>query len=70
MYKTGMLKEDSLKGKTILITGGGTGLGKSMGAYFMELGANLVITSRRQDVIDSTAKEFSLRRCTGYQYCY
>ena len=59
MYKTGMLKEDSLKGKTILITGGGTGLGKSMGAYFMKLGANLVITSRRQDVIDSTAKEFT-----------
>ena len=58
MYKTGMLKEDSLKGKTILITGGGTGLGKSMGSYFMELGANLIITSRKQDVIDKTAQEF------------
>ena len=58
MYKTGMLKEGSLKGKTILITGGGTGLGKSMGAYFMELGANLVITSRKQPVIDKTAQEF------------
>ena len=58
MYKTGMLKKDSLKGKTILITGGGTGLGKSMGSYFMELGANLIITSRKQDVIDKTAQEF------------
>ena len=58
MYKTGMLKENSLKGKTILITGGGTGLGKSMGSYFMELGANLIITSRKQDVIDKTAQEF------------
>ena len=58
MYKTGMLKEDALKGKTILVTGGGTGLGKSMGAYFMELGADLIITSRRQEVIDQTAQEF------------
>ena len=59
MYKTGMLKEGSLKGKTILITGGGTGLGKSMGEYFMELGANLIITSRRQEVIDKTVSEFN-----------
>ena len=43
----------------ILITGGGTGLGKSIGKYFMELGANLIITSRKQDVLDETAKEFS-----------
>jgi NAD(P)-dependent dehydrogenase (short-subunit alcohol dehydrogenase family) len=53
----GMLKPDSLKGKTIIITGGGTGLGRSMGKYFLELGANLVITSRKKDVIDKTAKE-------------
>ena len=58
MYKTGMLKEGTLEGKTILITGGGTGLGKSMGSYFMELGANLVITSRKQATLDETAKEF------------
>ena len=43
----GMLKDGSLKGKTIIITGGGTGLGKSMGKYMLELGANLVITSRK-----------------------
>ena len=55
----GMLKDDTLKGKVILITGGGTGLGKSMGAYFMELGANLIITSRKQEVLDKTAEEFS-----------
>ena len=60
MNFTGMLKENTLKGKVILITGGGTGLGKSMGAYFMELGANLIITSRKQDVLDKTAKEFSI----------
>ena len=59
MNFTGMLKDNTLKGKVILITGGGTGLGKSMGAYFMELGANLIITSRKQEVLDKTAEEFS-----------
>lgn len=53
----GMLKSGSLKGKTIIITGGGTGLGKSMGRYFLELGANLVITSRKIDVLQNTAEE-------------
>jgi NAD(P)-dependent dehydrogenase (short-subunit alcohol dehydrogenase family) len=53
----GMLKEGALKGKNILVTGGGTGLGKSMGEYFLELGANLVITSRKIDVLQETAKE-------------
>lgn len=53
----GMLKAGSLAGKTIIITGGGTGLGRSMGKYFLELGANLVITSRKVDVIENTAAE-------------
>ncbi|MDP6937014.1 MAG: SDR family oxidoreductase [Candidatus Marinimicrobia bacterium] len=57
MNFSGMLKEDTLKNKTILITGGGTGLGKSMGKYFVELGANLIITSRRQEVLNKTAAE-------------
>lgn len=52
-----MLKSGSLSGKTIVITGGGTGLGRSMGKYFLELGANLVITSRKADVIQNTARE-------------
>jgi len=53
----GMLKPGALKGKNILITGGGTGLGRSMGEYFLELGANLVITSRKLDVLQQTAVE-------------
>jgi len=52
-----MLREDALKGKTIVITGGGTGLGKAMGIYFLKLGANLVITSRKQEVLQKTADE-------------
>ncbi|REG83071.1 SDR family oxidoreductase [Algoriphagus antarcticus] len=53
----GMLKPGALKGKNIIVTGGGTGLGRSMGEYFLELGANLVITSRKLDVLQETAKE-------------
>jgi NAD(P)-dependent dehydrogenase (short-subunit alcohol dehydrogenase family) len=53
----GMLKDDALKGKTIIITGGGTGLGKAMGTYFLQLGANLVITSRKLDVLKQAAAE-------------
>ena len=45
-----------LKGKKIVVTGGGTGLGKSMATRFAELGADLVITRRRQNVIDESAK--------------
>lgn len=56
---SGMLQPESLKNKTIVITGGGTGLGRSMGKYFLELGANLVITSRKKEVIDKTASELS-----------
>jgi NAD(P)-dependent dehydrogenase (short-subunit alcohol dehydrogenase family) len=56
-YLDGMLKEGALKGRTILITGGGTGLGKSMSKYFLTLGANVVITSRKLDVLQKTAEE-------------
>ncbi len=54
---SGMLQDDALKGKTMVVTGGGTGLGKSMSAYLSKLGANVVITSRKLDVLQNTAKE-------------
>ncbi|CCH55186.1 short-chain dehydrogenase/reductase SDR [Fibrisoma limi BUZ 3] len=56
---TGMLRDDALKGKTIIVTGGGTGLGKSMTRYFLQLGANVTICSRRQAVLDQTAEELT-----------
>jgi len=56
-YNQKMLRDDALKGKTIVVTGGGSGLGKSMGTYFLELGANLVITSRNLEKLEATAKE-------------
>jgi NAD(P)-dependent dehydrogenase (short-subunit alcohol dehydrogenase family) len=61
----GMFKPGAFKGKTIVITGGGTGLGKSMGKYLLELGANLVITSRKKEVLEKTAAELELQ--TGGQ---
>ena len=61
----GMFKQGAFKGKTIVITGGGTGLGKSMGKYLLELGANLVITSRKKEVLEKTAAELQLQ--TGGQ---
>jgi NAD(P)-dependent dehydrogenase (short-subunit alcohol dehydrogenase family) len=50
--------EALLSGKRILITGGGTGLGKAMGRRFLQLGTSLVICGRRKDVLDNTAAEF------------
>ena len=55
----GMLKENSLEGKVILVTGGGSGLGKSMVEYFYELGANIIITSRREDLLNEVAQKIN-----------
>ena len=52
-----MLRDNALRNKTIIVTGGGTGLGRSMSKYFMELGANVVIASRKLDVLEQTVKE-------------
>ncbi|HIB46794.1 MAG TPA: SDR family oxidoreductase [Flavobacteriaceae bacterium] len=55
--KAKMLRDDALKGKTIVVTGGGSGLGKSMTTYFLELGANVVITSRNIEKLQTVKKE-------------
>lgn len=67
-YTEGMLREGSLNNKTIIVTGGGTGLGKSMATYFLRLGANVVICSRKQDVLEQTANE--LASATGGNILY
>jgi len=54
-----MLPVDCFKGKTALITGGGTGLGKGMTRILSRLGANVVIASRRLPVLQETANEIS-----------
>ena len=52
-----MLRDDALAGKTIVVTGGGSGLGKSMTKYFLELGANVAISSRNLEKLQNTASE-------------
>src|SRR5437773_10998293 len=51
-----MFKENLLKGKRILVTGGGTGLGKEIAARYLELGAELWLARRRGGVREDTAK--------------
>jgi NAD(P)-dependent dehydrogenase (short-subunit alcohol dehydrogenase family) len=52
-----MFRADLLKGKRILVTGGGTGLGKSIGRRYLELGAQLIICGRRAEVLSAAAEE-------------
>ena len=56
-YTQKMLRDDALQGKTIVVTGGGSGLGKAMTKYFMELGAQVAITSRNLEKLKATAIE-------------
>ena len=56
-YTDKMLRDDALKGKVIVVTGGGSGLGKAMTKYFLELGAQVAITSRDLEKLKNTATE-------------
>ncbi|WP_318640943.1 SDR family oxidoreductase [Flavobacterium ardleyense] len=69
-FKNKMLRDDALLGKTIVVTGGGSGLGKAMTAYFLELGANVAITSRDLEKLQNTAAELqkdSKGKCLAVQ---
>ncbi|HJW41132.1 MAG TPA: SDR family NAD(P)-dependent oxidoreductase, partial [Rhizomicrobium sp.] len=54
-----MLKDGILKGKRILVTGGGTGLGEVMSEAYAQLGATVYICGRRKAVLDETAKKIA-----------
>lgn len=54
-YSKKMLRDDALLDKVYIVTGGGSGLGKSMTHYLLELGASVVITSRSLDKLTETA---------------
>lgn len=62
-FSAKMLRDNALEGKVIVVTGGGSGLGKAMTKYFLELGAKVAITSRDLDKLKSTASE--LEKETG-----
>ena len=53
-----MFKDNILQGKKILVTGGGTGLGKEMSEHYIQHGADVVICGRRESVLAETAQEF------------
>jgi NAD(P)-dependent dehydrogenase (short-subunit alcohol dehydrogenase family) len=56
-HNAAMLKADALSGKAILVTGGGSGLGKSMSRCFLELGARVAIASRSDARLEAAATE-------------
>ena len=60
-----MLPADTFRGKTIVITGGGTGLGRSLGEALLRLGANLAICGRREELLMAAAAE--MQQATGGQ---
>ena len=69
-YTDKMLRDGALQDKVIVVTGGGSGLGKSMTKYFLELGAAVAITSRDLEKLQNTARELEQEtggKCLGVQ---
>ncbi len=64
-YTQKMLRDDALQGKVAIVTGGGSGLGKAMTTYFLELGAKVAITSRNIEKLENTVQELTQK--TGGQ---
>jgi NAD(P)-dependent dehydrogenase (short-subunit alcohol dehydrogenase family) len=56
-----MLQPGALSGKRIVVTGGGTGLGKSMTECFLQLGASVLICSRKEDVLKKAVDELNAK---------
>jgi len=57
-----MFRPGLFKGKRILVTGGGTGLGREMVDRYLELGADIYICGRRREILEQTAKELMQKR--------
>ena len=63
-----MFKDDLLKNKRILVTGGGTGLGKEMASHYAQHGADLYICGRRENVLKETATEIKDKYNVNVKY--
>ncbi len=69
-FSAKMLRDDALVNKVIVVTGGGSGLGKAMTQYFLELGARVAITSRDLDKLQNTVTELEAQtggKCLAVQ---
>ncbi|HXT85943.1 MAG TPA: SDR family oxidoreductase [Verrucomicrobiae bacterium] len=65
-----MFQPDLLKGRSIFITGGGTGLGRSMALRFADLGANLFLTGRREEPLAQTCADIrKMNARAAYSCC-
>ncbi len=64
-----MFEKDLFKGRTILITGGGTGLGRSMALRFADLGANIFLMARREEPLKKTTGEIRDRGVRSAYAC-
>lgn len=64
-----MYRSDLLAGRKILITGGGTGLGRSMALRFAELGAQIFLCGRREEPLKETCAELARKTAAGYALC-
>src|SRR5438552_18665944 len=56
-----MFRTDLFKDRTVVVTGGGTGLGRAMALRLAELGANLVLTSRSLEHLEPTVREIEAK---------
>jgi NAD(P)-dependent dehydrogenase (short-subunit alcohol dehydrogenase family) len=63
-----MLPENTFQNKIIVVTGGGTGLGKAMSTHLSKLGATVIITSRKEDVLKASAEEIT--KVSGHKVFY
>ena len=68
-FEGNMFRNDLLQNKRVLITGGGTGLGKGMASRFLELGAEVYICGRRQEVLRATVDELTARGAIHERPC-
>ena len=70
MYNEGMLKENSLENKSFIVTGGGSGLGKSMSSYLLSLGANVIIVSRDEQKLKKATDDLKINCNSNNQIIY
>jgi citronellol/citronellal dehydrogenase len=64
-----MFQTNLFSGKTVLITGGGSGIGYAISKHFLQLGAEVVITSRKEEKLMKATEELSIFGKVRYVVC-